>query len=170
MLKIRLKIRKSFQKNFWAFCPFRCQFEIFFNWKTTVISSEKPTGQQTGAMLRVFNILIHEVYQKLDKIEKSLKIGSFFGFCHFWVFFFAKKPHLFLHKRPVDNGFLSSLTFSTFVSTARIEKLTKIALKRKNLESFANFLFLVSFLGCSGVLGVNLKKVRKSPQKRIARS
>ena len=51
-----------------TFCHFRCQFEIHFIQKTAIIPSEKPTGQQIFSSLNVFNNLIHEVYQKLDKI------------------------------------------------------------------------------------------------------
>ena len=92
--------------KFLNFCLFRCQFEtfsiekgnklfendfcFFLIWKTAIIFSEKPTGQQTSAMLIVFNILLHEVYQKFDKncIKtflkwKLLQIFSFWG--HFWV-------------------------------------------------------------------------------------
>ena len=50
-------------------------FEMFFIQKTTIISSEKLTGQQIPAMLSVFTILIHEVYRKFDKNSiKPLKV------------------------------------------------------------------------------------------------
>ena len=52
---------------FVAFCHFRGHFEILFILKTAIISSEKPTGQRVGALLSVFNILIHDIYRKIDK-------------------------------------------------------------------------------------------------------
>ena len=74
--------------NFGYFCHFRCQFEMFFIWKTAIISSEKPTEQRSPAMLRVFNILIHEIYRKFDEIcIKTVKIRKFWTFCHFGLIF-----------------------------------------------------------------------------------
>ena len=70
------KVCQKFGKNcvktlkkgkFWDFCQFRCQLDFFFIRKTAIISSEKPTGQRSSAMLSVFHILIHEVYRRFDK-------------------------------------------------------------------------------------------------------
>ena len=83
--KLWRKIIKTLKiGNFWDFCHFLCQFEIFSIGKH--ISSEMPTGQRISAMLSVFNILIYEVYRKFDKnCIKTVKIGNFFGFLSFPV-------------------------------------------------------------------------------------
>ena len=39
----------------------------FIYLENSFISSEKPPGQRTSAILSIFNILIHEIYQKFDK-------------------------------------------------------------------------------------------------------
>ena len=87
------EVRRKFDKNciktlkfgkFWVFCHFQFQFDIFFIWKTAIISSEKPTVQLILVMLSVFNILIHDVYREKDKnCINTLKIGNFLNFCHF---------------------------------------------------------------------------------------
>ena len=89
-------------ESFVFFCYFRYQFENFFIWKKAIIFSEKPTGQQTRAMLSVLNILINEVCQKFDKnCLKLLKIGV-----NFWGHFSVTKPHLSLHRRLLENEFV----------------------------------------------------------------
>ena len=73
-----------FSLKYWVFCLFRCLLGFFFNLKTAINSSEKPTGQQICAMLGVSNILIHEVCRKFDKnCTKILKIGKLWDFCLF---------------------------------------------------------------------------------------
>ena len=48
-----------------VFCHFWCLFEIFFIWKTAMISLKKTTGRRFRALLNVFKILIHDIYQKI---------------------------------------------------------------------------------------------------------
>ena len=99
----------------WVFGHFRFQFEIFFIHKTAILSSGKPTGQQSSAMLRVFNILIHVVYHKFDKnYLETFQIKIFLEFLSFWGNFSFEKPHLSPHGRLMDKEFVPCLTFSTF--------------------------------------------------------
>ena len=66
---------------FGFFCQFWSLFQIFFIGKTAIISWETPTERPFRAMLSVFNISIHEVYQKYDKNDiKTIKIGTIFAF------------------------------------------------------------------------------------------
>ena len=111
--KIWQEMCKNFEKwNSLGFLSFSVSIWDFVNWKTEIISTEKPTGQQTSTMLSVFNILIHEFYRNFDKnCIKTLKIGNFFVF---FVFFSFKKTHLSLHKWLLDNEFLSCWNVSTF--------------------------------------------------------
>ena len=53
-------------ESFRVFFNFRVNLRLFHSEKAT-ISSEKHTGQQIGAMLRIFSILIHEVYRRFNK-------------------------------------------------------------------------------------------------------
>ena len=95
-------------ERFGFFCYFRYQFETFFIWKKAIIFSEKPTAQQLRAMLSVLNILINEVRRKFDKnCLKLLKIRNFWNFCHFWCHFSVTKLHLSLHRRLLENEFVS---------------------------------------------------------------
>ena len=58
----------------------------FFIRKSANISSEKPTGQRISAMLSVFNILIHDIFRKLEKIAlKRKKMEIFANFLIFGV-------------------------------------------------------------------------------------
>ena len=72
-------IKTSEIGNFLVFCQIRCHFEMFFNLKTAINSSEKPTGQQTLSVMNVCNITIHEVCHKFDKNCKK-KLGKFENF------------------------------------------------------------------------------------------
>ena len=94
--KMWQKIPKNSEKRkrFGIFVIFGVNLRFFFNWKTAIISSEKPTGQRTSAMLSILNIIIHEVYRKFDKnCLKTLKIGKFLVFTIFG-FFLSKKTAL----------------------------------------------------------------------------
>ena len=59
------KCVKNFEK--WKVSGFLSFSVLSFLWKTAIISSDKPTGQRTSAMLSVFNILIYDIYRKVDK-------------------------------------------------------------------------------------------------------
>ena len=62
-------------------CHFRCQFETFYFYKTAIMSSEKPAGERSSAILSSFKILIHKNYQKFDlNCKKNDKNREF---CHF---------------------------------------------------------------------------------------
>ena len=71
------------------------EFEIFFIRKTAIIFPEMPTGQRICDLLNVFNILIHDIYRKIDKncIETS-KIRKFCKFSCFGVTFGSTKKVL----------------------------------------------------------------------------
>ena len=50
--------------------------------KTALIFLLKTIGQLIRATLNVFNILIHDVYRKIDK-KCILENGKFWNFCNF---------------------------------------------------------------------------------------
>ena len=98
-------MRKNFGK--WKILEFLVSNWDFFGGNTAIISSENPTGQQTSAMLSVFNILIHEVYRKFDKNSiKTLKFEKKIDFLSFLGLFLSEKLHLSRHRQLLDNEFL----------------------------------------------------------------
>ena len=53
-------------EKFKTFVIFGVNLIFFFIWETAIISSENPTGQRNISMLRIFNILIHDIYRNID--------------------------------------------------------------------------------------------------------
>ena len=79
-------------------------------YKTAFISANNPIGQRNHSWLKVFNVLIHEIFRNLTKVAKRenryiLKILSFlvdncaFFFHYKTSFISLKKPSLFPTER-----------------------------------------------------------------------
>ena len=96
-------IRTMKIEKFCVFCLFRCQFQIFFNLKTAIISSKKTTGQQTRSLTTLFNIPIYEVCRKFDKnclrTFENWKILFFLSFSvSIWYFFHLENSNCLFGK------------------------------------------------------------------------
>ena len=76
----RVKILKK--ETFWIFATFG-DYLKFFHLKNSNYLFGKPTGKQRSALLSVFHILIHDVYEK--KLHKNVKKQKTFGFLSFSV-------------------------------------------------------------------------------------
>ena len=80
------------------FCRFRCQFKIFFIWKTAIIFSEKTIGQRVCALLNVFNILITISIKILTIIAKNVKSQEILDFLLILGLFLSKnRVHLLIN-------------------------------------------------------------------------
>ena len=76
---------------------------------------------------------------------KTLKIGKFFVFCHFWVFLFPKN-RIYIFINDTVQRMLAFLNPFNIQIHDIYRKSDKIAIKRPKLESFAVFTtFGVSF-------------------------
>ena len=94
-------------ENFGIFVIFGVNLSFFFHLENSNYLFGTATGQRTSTMLIVFNILIHEFYREFDKNCIKFENWEMFGFLSFLGPFLSKKPHLSLHKRLLDNEFVS---------------------------------------------------------------
>ena len=78
---------KKFENgNFGFFVIFGVNLRDFSSRKkTAIISSKKPTGQRICDFPNVFNILIYDIYQKIDKNALKRHNGRFAKFLVFGV-------------------------------------------------------------------------------------
>ena len=104
--------------------------------------------------MNIYNIPIHRVCRNFDRnCIKTLKLGKFsvlFHFrCQFEICSIRKtaiiSSYLFLEDYWTTRSYLVECFQHSNLPTISTKKLTKIALKRKKLELFANFLIFGSF-------------------------
>ena len=143
---------------------FRCQFEIFFNLKTAIISSKKTTGQQTRSLLTLFNIPIYEVCRKFDKnCIETLKIGKFCVFVIFGfnlIFFFVKTA-IISSEKPTGQRFPAMLrVFNILIHDVRRKK-DKNCMKTLKIGKSLNF---CHSRGHFGSLWGHFRHSQKSPK------
>ena len=95
-------------ENLETFVIFGVNLRLFSVKKQPLSFRKRLLDNKPCTMLIVFNILVHEFYRKFDKnCLKMLKIWKFLVFFVIFGSFSFQKTDLSLHKRLLDNEFLS---------------------------------------------------------------
>ena len=127
-----------------------------------------PIGQQSHSWLKVFVVLIHEIFRNLTKVAWNLKISTFWSYCHFYrkLCFFPLQNFVYFLKKPSWQTICSLLNVFEIRSHQGFPKLPQDCIKFHNW-SFFEFLSIWVRVWCIFSTQIAFISSRKPPGQGI---